>query len=102
MDEISRQALSTISLVLSIVIFIGAIVLEKNCLVKKKIIFSCYFEFIIIGFISTVYYTLVLVFPEFKGHDWSIIRSAVVNTEITWWITKKLSLYFNGKTKRVI
>ena len=97
MDEIYRQILSIISLVFSLIILIGSIALEKNCLKKNRNYFSCYFDFIFIGFFSTVYYVLVVFFPNFKGHDWSIIRSSVVYTEMVWWITKKLTLAFKNK-----
>ena len=100
MNEVYRQLLTIISLVFSLVILVGSIILEKSCLKRKKDYFSCYFEFIIIGFISTVYYVLVVFFPNFKGHDWSIIRSSVVYTEMVWWIIKKLTYIFNNSIRR--
>jgi hypothetical protein len=98
MNELSRFTLSLISLLLSITIFVGTIILEIRSIKKRKGCPGCYFEFVIIGFISTVYYFLVLFFPEFNGHDWSVIRSSVIYTELAWWTLKKLGVLFNIKS----
>lgn len=100
MTEPYRLILEIITLLFSIIIFGGSILLEWNYFKRKKFVFGCYFEFIIIGFISTFYYLFVLLFPNFKGHDWSIIRSSVIYTEMAWWIIKKIGLFFNYKNNR--